>query len=121
MYDTLMQMARWYGYHDGYKDILKLWIGSESSEWYQHIYESTEELKSDLEGMESQKLEPKDFGIRVRSHPDTLIITARNKMRSADESKVKPITLIGGMKHFLWMEGELTLKSMNLNLFRRFS
>ena len=28
MYDTLMQMARWYGYHDGFKDILKLWIGS---------------------------------------------------------------------------------------------
>ena len=71
MYDTLMQMARWYGYHDGYKDILKLWIASESSNWYQHIYESTEELKDDLEIMESQRLEPKDFGIKERSHPDT--------------------------------------------------
>ena len=28
---------------------------------------------------------PKDFGLKVRSHPDSLIVTARNKMRTARE------------------------------------
>ena len=33
--------------------------------------------------MERANLTPADFGLRVRTHPDTLIVTARNKMRTA--------------------------------------
>ena len=33
--------------------------------------------------MEVNKLTPRMFGLKVRQHPDTLIVTARNKMRSA--------------------------------------
>jgi hypothetical protein len=33
--------------------------------------------------MQALSLTPKDFGLKVRSHPDALIVTARNKMRAA--------------------------------------
>ena len=29
------------------------------------------------------KMTPRDFGLKVRNHPESLIVTARNKMRSA--------------------------------------
>lgn len=85
MYDTLMQMARWFGYRDGYKDLLRLWTTADAADWYLHITRATEELKAFLIKMERAKLEPDEFGIRVRSHPESLLVTAKNKMRSGSE------------------------------------
>ena len=33
--------------------------------------------------MQHEGLTPREFGLKVRAHPDSLIVTARNKMRSA--------------------------------------
>jgi hypothetical protein len=89
MYDTLMQMARWFGYRDGYEDIVTLWTTKSAAGWYRSITEATEELKSDLVEFERQKIEPSEFGIRVRSHEVALIITAQNKMRTGTKIKGK--------------------------------
>lgn len=84
MYDTLMQMARWFGYRDGYRDLLRLYTTPDATQWYDHISGAADELKRDLIEMEGV-LEPREFGIKVRSHEDALIVTAKNKMRSATE------------------------------------
>lgn len=81
--DTLMQMARWFGYRDGYEDLCRLWIDQEVAGQFQYINESVEELRRDLKTMRTSNLTPKDFGLAVREHPDSLLITARNKMRSS--------------------------------------
>lgn len=85
MYDTLLQMGRWFGYRDGYGDLCRIWLTDEAIHWYRHISESTEELREEIRKMRSADLTPKDFGLKVRSHPDSLIVTARNKMRTARE------------------------------------
>lgn len=82
MYDTLMQMGRWFGYRDDYADVCRIFMTDAAAGWYAHIAESTEELRNDFRSMEKAKLTPKEFGLRVRSHPTALIVTARNKMRS---------------------------------------
>ena len=82
MYDTLMQMGRWFGYRNQYEDLCRIWITEESASWYSHISESIEELLEELKVMERVGASPKDFGLKVRSHPSTLIVTARNKMGS---------------------------------------
>jgi hypothetical protein len=85
-YDTLMQMARWFGYRDGYKDLLRLWTTSDVADSFLHITAATEELKEFLVTMEQAKMEPDEFGIRVRSHPDALMtVTANNKMRGGQQ------------------------------------
>lgn len=86
MYDTLMQMGRWFGYRDGYADLCRLFMPSEAISWYSHIADATNELRRDLESM--GKARPIDFGLRVRSHPAALIVTARNKMRTARDVPV---------------------------------
>ncbi len=82
MYDTLMQMGRWFGYRPGYEDLCRIWMPSDGVGWYAHILEAMEELQLDLKRMELANATPEDFGLAVRSHPETLIVTARNKMGS---------------------------------------
>lgn len=82
MYDTLMQMGRWFGYRPGYEDLCRIWMLPEGVGWYAHISEAMDELQLDLKRMEAAKATPEDFGLAVRSHPETLIVTARNKMGS---------------------------------------
>ena len=82
MYDTLMQMGRWFGYRDGYSDLCRIFMTGQAESWYCHIAGATEELRDDFREMEKLKLTPLDFGLRVRAHPTALIVTARNKMRN---------------------------------------
>ena len=87
MYDTLMQMCRWFGYRHGYEDLCRVWMPEEAEGWYRHISESTEELRDEIRRMEEANATPEEFGLKVRSHPDSLIITARNKMGSGESVK----------------------------------
>ena len=80
MYDTLMQMGRWFGYRPGYEDICRIWMPEAAQGWYEHVAESIEELRGEFRSMEASNATPEEFGLKVRSHPDTLIVTARNKM-----------------------------------------
>jgi hypothetical protein len=80
MYDTLMQMGRWFGYRPGYEDLCRVWMPEDAQGWYEHIAEATEELRAEFKAMEALNATPAMFGLKVRSHPDTLIVTARNKM-----------------------------------------
>ena len=83
MYDTLLQMGRWFGYRDGYADLCRLWITDEAAQWYAHITSATEELRDEVKRMRQQRATPLDFGLKVRAHPDSLLVTAQNKMRQA--------------------------------------
>ncbi|BCL62784.1 endonuclease [Desulfomarina profundi] len=83
MYDTLMQMGRWFGYRSGFEDLCRIYMTEEAVSWYAHISRVTEELREEFKRMEQAKMTPRDFGLCVRSHPETLIVTARNKMRTA--------------------------------------
>ena len=80
MYDTLMQMGRWFGYRVGYQDLCRIWMPEEARGWYEHIAESIEELRGEFRTMEVSNATPEEFGLKVRSHPDALVVTARNKM-----------------------------------------
>jgi hypothetical protein len=84
MYDTLMQMGRWFGYRPEYEDLCRIWMPEEAEGWYAHIADATEELREELRVMQAANATPVQFGLKVRSHPDTLIVTARNKMGSGE-------------------------------------
>lgn len=89
MYDTLMQMGRWFGYRPGFEDLCRVHLSRDSINWYSHIAGAAEELAQQVRRMRRDKLSPKDFGLYVRSHPDSLLITAANKMRSGQEVTVQ--------------------------------
>lgn len=83
-YDTLMQMGRWFGYREGYLDLCRIWMTDEMQECYYAINRATEELRESIILYKNSGLTPMDFGIKVRTD-NNLLITARNKMRTAKE------------------------------------
>ena len=82
MYDTLMQMGRWFGYRDGYLDVCRLYTSHEMVEWFGHIADAAEELRQEFDNMVAARATPKQFGLRVKSH-SVLTVTSRAKMRNA--------------------------------------
>lgn len=87
MYDTLMQMGRWFGYRQNYLDVCRIYTTNEIILWFQHIAIATEELRGQLDYMAEIKATPKEFLLKVQSHPD-MYITSTMKMRSAKQIKV---------------------------------
>lgn len=86
MYDTLMQMGRWFGYRPGYEDLCRVWLPEASINWYKHIALASEELRQQITRMRQADMSPRDFGLYVKSHPDSpLLVTATNKMRSSEK------------------------------------
>lgn len=87
MYDTLMQMGRWFGYRKNYDDLCRIWMSEENIDWYNYISEATDELRYEVKRMRDMNKTPLDFGFRVRNDIDGLLVTARNKMRTAKDFK----------------------------------
>lgn len=79
--DTLMQMGRWFGYRLNYQDLCRVWLSSQTADFYRQTALATNELKALVGQMKKANLRPQDFGLRVRQSPDALLMTSRNKMR----------------------------------------
>ena len=80
MYDTLMQMGRWFGYRTGFEDLCRLYTTDNVIRWFFHISVATEELRNTFRIMAAQGSTPAEFGLKVRTNPN-LIITSKTKMR----------------------------------------
>ncbi len=82
MYDTLMQMGRWFGYRPGYLNLCRLYTTKQLISWYKHDTFATEELLEEFNMMADRGETPMKFGLKVRTHPSDMRITAVSKMRS---------------------------------------
>lgn len=87
MYDTLMQMGRWFGYKEKYIDVCRLYLSEELKRNFKAITNATNELRKDFDHMVAIGSKPSEFGIKIRSHPG-LLVTSKAKMRSADTQKI---------------------------------
>jgi hypothetical protein len=88
MYDTLMQMGRWFGYRPGYADLCRLFTTDELRGWYMDITAANQELLNLFDDMADIGGTPEDFGLRVRNHPDGLLVTAPAKMRHGEKMQL---------------------------------
>lgn len=117
MYDTLMQMGRWFGYRDGYLDLCRLFTSSELCKWYGLIAAATEELRREFDYMsEVVGARPIDYALKVRSHPEQLMVTAPNKMRL---STTVQIGFSGILAETYWLKTDISSIKHNLSCFLR--
>ncbi|KUF38367.1 Z1 domain-containing protein [Comamonas kerstersii] len=82
MYDTLMQMGRWFGYRPGYVDLCRLYTTPDLVEWFEHITDASEELRAEFDDMVERGATPMDYGLKVQSHP-VMLVTSPLKMRTS--------------------------------------
>ena len=119
MYDTLLQMGRWFGYRDGYADLCRLWITDEAAQWYSHITSATEELRDEVKSMRQHHATPLEFGSKVRAHPDSLLVTAQNKMRQA-KTMERVISLSGRLLETVKLKSNINTVVANRSALTRF-
>jgi Z1 domain len=116
MYDTLMQMGRWFGYRDGYLDVCRLYTSSEMVEWFGHIADAAEELRQEFDNMVASGATPKQFGLRVKSH-SVLTVTSRAKMRNA---RAMNLTYAGDLLQTIVFPNRKDVIKANFNAADRF-
>lgn len=100
MYDTLMQMGRWFGYRPGYLDLCRLFTTDDLRRWYRHIALAEVELRREFDRMKTAGLTPSRYGLRVREHPGGLLVTALNKMSHARSQKLSYAGQLVQTAHF---------------------
>ena len=88
LYDSLMQMGRWFGYRPGYVDLCRLFTTEQLVNWYRHVTLATEEMRADFDIMSAQNKRPVDYRLKVRTHSGMLSITGAGKMREHERIQV---------------------------------
>lgn len=88
MYDSLMQMGRWFGYRPGYVDLCRLYTTMQIFEWFNYITMATEEMRNDFDEMTATYQRPKDFRLKVRNHHGLLTITSLNKLYFSQDIEI---------------------------------
>jgi hypothetical protein len=101
MYDTLMQMGRWFGYRPGYLDLCRLFTTEDLRRWYRHIALAEVELRREFDRMKVAGLTPRRYGLRVREHPGGLLVTAMNKMSHAQTQRLSYAGQLVQTAHFV--------------------
>src|SRR5262249_34752275 len=84
MYDSLMQMGRWFGYRPAYVDLCRLYLTRDLELWFRHVAKAADELRGRLDHMAMIGSTPEHYGLRIQSH-EILMVTAPNKMRHSRE------------------------------------
>lgn len=111
MYDTLMQMGRWFGYRPGYVDLCRLFTSPELNEWFRHITLASEELRDEFNYLAESGQTPEQYALKVRQHDGVLQITAINKMRNTRQIEV---SWAGKLRETYQLPMDKGLKQRNL-------
>ena len=67
-YDSLLQMARWFGYRDGYEDLIRVYTAQNISDAFEHLLQVEAELREEIKSYERDGMKPSDFAPAVRAH-----------------------------------------------------
>ncbi|RII32954.1 hypothetical protein D2A34_19145 [Clostridium chromiireducens] len=86
-YDSLMQMGRWFGFRHKYADLCRIFITDTVYNWFARVAFATDNLRGQISYMCDVNAKPKDFGLRVATHP-ILMISNPNKVKSGFEQKL---------------------------------
>jgi hypothetical protein len=85
MADSLLQMARWYGFRTGYEDLIRIWTTDGIAQWFIELALVEESLRDSITAMNKAGRRPDEMQIRMRSHSD-LMLTSKRKSKMLEES-----------------------------------
>lgn len=114
-YDTLLQMGRWFGYRPGYADLPRIWMTEELREQFFDLATIEAEMRRDITDYELKSITPKQYGLKIRTHPD-LNITAPLKMQHVVNAQVsyedeRLQTVLFDHKNYDWLNKNLDATS----------
>ncbi|MFJ7526973.1 Z1 domain-containing protein [Streptomyces griseus] len=82
VYDTLLQMGRWFGYRPGYEDLPRIFMPDETRRWFAHLATVEAEMRVEIDRYLTEHLTPLELAPRIRCHPK-MKVTAPSKSKGA--------------------------------------
>lgn len=84
MYDSLLQMGRWFGFRNGYMDLCRIYTSQQIALNFEHLAEVMVEVRKEFEWLAKHAdLTPTDYAVSVLGH-DYMDITSPAKMKTAE-------------------------------------
>ena len=98
MYDSALQMGRWFGYRTGYADLPRVWTTASLAKDFRFLSEIETTIREDVARYASDGLTPSELAVRLLLHPK-MQITSKLKMQyavpvSASFSSARPQTIM---------------------------
>ena len=111
--DTLMQMARWFGYRKGYEIFPRIWLTRDAYERYTFLSQMNEELRDEIKKYAINGMTPADYAPKVKNSANRQLIkiTSNNKMQSAVATE---FDFIGFNTQTIYFENDTTILEKNL-------
>lgn len=115
MADTLLQMARWYGFRNGYDDLIRIWTTDGIARWFVELALVEESLRDAITSLDRAGRRPDEMAIRMRAHSELLLTSkAKSKMAKTDLrswSAQNPQTILFPLRDTDVLESNLELAS----------
>ncbi len=85
--DTLMQMARWFGYRNGYEPLQRIWMPRSVEEKFRLLEKIDEKLKAEFEDFMERGISPAKFGPKIMNSAAIakFMLTSKNKSQRSTE------------------------------------
>ena len=85
--DSLMQMARWFGYKKGYELLQRIWMSKSAQEKFELLEKIDEKLKTVFEDYMVKGRSPRQFGPKITTTATIarFLLTSKNKSQNAVE------------------------------------
>ncbi|MGH1256673.1 MULTISPECIES: Z1 domain-containing protein [Bacillus] len=83
MYDTLMQMGRWFGFRNGYMDLCRIYTSNEIAKNFEYLARVMRELREEFERLATDGATPEEYAIKMLKHK-TMKVTSPAKMGTAE-------------------------------------
>lgn len=118
MYDTLLQMGRWFGYRNNYEDLTRIHTTEKLWSDFEHLSQVEEELRQDIQQYaDNPDITPADVSVRIKDHSN-LHVTSPNKLGAAKKVQA---SFSGSLCQTIWfsLDKPEVLRS-NYNLGDRF-
>lgn len=98
MYDSALQMGRWFGYRTGYADLPRVWTTASLAKDFRFLSEIESSIREDIARYAVDGLTPSELAVRLLLHPK-MQITSKLKMQyavpvSASFSAARPQTIM---------------------------
>jgi hypothetical protein len=87
LYDTLLQMGRWFGYRRGYEALPRVWMPPASASQFAHLSRVELEIREEIERYADSEVTPMELAVRVRLHP-AMEVTRAQMMRAVKRIRV---------------------------------
>ena len=118
LYDTLLQMGRWFGYRIGFEDLPRIWTTHQIADKFSLLADIEDELQEQFTQYEMD-VTPCDIAPQIRVLP-LLQITRKKAMQSAKISGInfsgqRPSTLFFEIKNKTWLMHNIQVTKDFLN------